>query len=663
MIYDYYCVDCGNRFAAADICFDLAELLGIDIKVTDSVANKKVTGKTSMYSLNTGPLKTLFESRSDSEKKNIDGIEGKSKSAKSRLTQIHVTKLWELAQKKGVKLQHNKKVLLRITLMDFLKIMGENAEKDSGKGTLLAEKMASYKLSELEDALGNVFSTRGSQSENEQMKKEWQDAIKTRFSQLSYRAEEFIQKHKKDETYSDLIKKMRDNTANYEAGFWMKPEFFENGANNSIYTIQYSHNSREAFLKDIRAPYTIRGYCPKCGQPVIDGAGKYPHVLVGMLGAQSAGKTSLIMALIDELENSFSKYQISFPGAPLCDSRYDIMQENRILYNNGWAVRKTNALSNAGTFNVSFRITTKDKVITKLLTLVDIAGEQCYDLKNNRVNQEAFRNYPVIGQCSMYLLCSCINQNGYGNADGEFTVIPPNAVLQIAQQIYEMLPEKTKVPPLCILMTKADMAADNDGKKQAGNPFEEICPARNYEFASPLENIKLAYDRTRSQDIRQPLMWCKRAYDDMMGKTYITLLMCSALGRRGIRYSGSIEEIFPYREDGVIKPFQKTRMDDLWKWILQTAGLSPVGDTNKRLPFIPSYDERYVLPTSSRGKYYRATPESMGLRCSAVGILYLNRSNMDYQIIHELTKVRGRFGIKVDKALEKLVINQNIALR
>lgn len=638
MVHNYYCVDCGNKLRAEQISFDLADLLGIKIENIDSSTGKRKRSTVE-----------ILQSNEYEEHKFV----------KSKTTQISVKKLRELAEKRGIQLSHRKKTFMRVTLMEFLRIMGENVGRDTDRGEILGEVMAQYHKSELAEALEEVYGTNENTEVAQRMIRQWQAALENRF-QLSLEAEKFIMNNSGDESKREIIDKLQDNTANYEAGFWLEPEFFEDGKSQSIYTIRYSHDMKAAFMEDIHEPLTIRGYCPICGQPVIDGAGKYPHELVGMLGVQSAGKTSLILALISQLQETFDEFGINYPGAALCDSRYDIMQNNHKLYDCGWAVVKTNASSNEGTFNVSFRISNKDNTVTKLLTLVDIAGEQCYDLKYGVVNQNAFKTYPLIGQCTMYLLCSCIDQTGYGNADGETSFIPLQALIQIAEQIYAHIPDKTKIPPLCLVMTKTDMASNSGGAVEGENPFDNVRGTNSYEFASQLENMKLIYSTTDNENIRGPLSWCKNTFDNMKTKTYVSILTCSALGRAGVRYDGNIADIRPYTENGKTVPFKRTRIGDVWRWILQVAGLSPVPGTSRNLPYVVSYNEHYLLPNNNNGKGYKATQESMHFRCLAVQKLFINQSDTDRQIIVELRRERGWFDPRLDRALETLVVNKGI---
>ena len=74
----------------------------------------------------------------------------------------------------------------------------------------------------------------------------------------------------------------------------------------------------------------IRGYCPECNKPVLDGSGKYEHFLVGFLGAQSAGKTSLFVSMINDLPNYFGKLGIELPEV-LCEE--NIEKVKKLWYN------------------------------------------------------------------------------------------------------------------------------------------------------------------------------------------------------------------------------------------------------------------------------------------------------------------------------------------
>ena len=229
MVHNYYCVDCGNKLRAEQISFDLADLLGIKIENIDSsTGNRK------------GSTVEILQSNEYEEHKFV----------KSKTTQISVKKLRELAEKRGIQLSHRKKTFMRVTLMEFLRIMGENVGRDTDRGEILGEVMAQYHKSELAKALEEVYGTNENTDVAQRMIRQWQAALENRF-QLSLEAEKFIMNNSGDESKREIIDKLQDNTANYEAGFWLEPEFFEDGRSQSIYTIRYSHDMKAAFMEDI----------------------------------------------------------------------------------------------------------------------------------------------------------------------------------------------------------------------------------------------------------------------------------------------------------------------------------------------------------------------------------------------------------------------------
>ena len=645
MAYNYYCVDCGNRFRRREISFDIADLLGI-----------KVTGDSDSRGENSTGIVINKDENGDFKK-----------FVKRRTTQISIEKLIDLAKKSKVELKHGVRSFMTVNLKEFLAIMGENIGKENQKGDVMSQLMRTYKYDQLKDALEEVFSSNENREVAEKLINNWKAALEARF-QFSEDAEAAIFKDQREGRDSDpkvarLHELMRNNTSNYIAGFWIAPEFFEDGRDNSIYTVRYSHDESSAFMEDIHEPLTIRGYCPKCGQPVVEGAGKYPHELVGLLGVQSAGKTSMIMAIIRELQERFADLGISYPGSPLCDSRYDIMQMNKELYDKGWAVIKTNASSNEGTFNVTLKISDRDGQRTKLVTFVDIAGEQCYDLKYHQVNQQAFATYPLIGQCSLYILCTCVDKTGYGNADGKKTDIPEDAVLQIAKQIYGKLPKKAKVPPLCVLMTKADMSPEPVEQPSATNPFKKIEPNRDYTYKAQLDNLIRAYDMTDIKNVRDPLEWCAHTYQEMTNTTYLSMMSCSALSRSGERYEGDMQSIEQYTEDGRECGFKRMRIDVLCKWIMEVLGLKSL-DNGYRFPYVPSYREYYLADrnVSSVDEYYQVDEVEMMNRLKAVLRVFMNNSPLDHVIFNEFRRDMKFWERSHEEALRKLVRDYNAGL-
>lgn len=587
MIFDYYCMDCGNKFSGEEINFDLAELLGLKGDNTSSVVGSKTT-------------------------------------------QISAQKLKELARKSGVKLEHNKRARITITLSELLEIMGENAG-----GKVLMNKMRSFTHSELNDAVYEVFSSSENQEVVDQLVYGYVNAINAHFEEKIEDGEEGGSGGNEEEA--------SDSNDDYEASFWIEPEMFEDGKSDAIYTLKYSWEEDTPNMKSMVAPTEIRGYCPKCGKPIISGAGKYQHVLVGLLGVQSAGKTTAIVAMLSQIRESYSEMGIKYPGNPLCDSRYSERVFNGLLYDNGWAVKKTAADTNASSFNASLMLTTDDGRLTKIVTFIDIAGEQCYDLKTNQMNAKALEVYPLINSCDIYLLCTCIDQVGYGNAEGDEAIIPKDAVMQIAQGIYANLRNPHRVPPMCLLLTKADMADGTGASPDENNPFKSLQINKEYKnykvFGEQWDNLVSTYDSTTDDNIREPLKWCCNVYKDLQDQVYLSMFSISALGRKGEKFESDLaEEIVPWRdENGKVQLFERKRVDVLWKWILQVAGIMSVDEKKREfVPYIPSFNEHYIDTKSENAAADENKVYSISQAVTRVGYvkkLFLNVSEGDRKII------------------------------
>ena len=577
MIYDYYCVDCGNKIEGGKIKFDLAEMIG----------------------LKTGDNRVGFD----------------------KYAQVSVGQLKGLADACKQELVHGERTKIEISLRDFLQIMGWNAG-----GIERRQLMATYQYNELSEALEPFLKTGENEEGIETLLNDYQRALKNKFEfRMAKRADEKITEEE------------RQDTRNYKAEFWIKPEFLENGRSDQLYTVQYSQIEGLANMETLAAPTEIRGYCPHCGKPVLKGTGKYQHLLVGLLGAQSSGKTSTIVAMVHQILESYDKLGVKFPGNILCDSRYQAMQDNILLFEKGWAVRKTDEKSNDKTFNASLLLESKVLGIKKVLTFVDIAGEQCFNLSTETINRTAFRAYPLINSCDIYLLCSCIDQTGYGNADGEQAFIPPQAVLQVAKGIYDGLREPEKVPPLGIIMTKADMAASACSAAAPDNPFAAIQTNRDYIYQDALDALSNTYDMIGSENIREPLRWSCKAYEDFKDRTYMMMMSCAALGRNAVKYNGVMDNIRPYADNSDrFIPFHPIRLLDLWGWILKNAGLAPVTDTGYSFRNVPNYTEKYILSNTSqdiRENHMLAYKSNEAFRrCQNIVKIFMNPSRNDGKI-------------------------------
>ena len=288
MAYNYYCVNCGNRFKGEEIKFDLFELIGL--RKTDKAESKAIQ-----------------------ESLIIPGV------------------LKGNAQQCKVKLEHGKRVPLTISLKTLFTILSVNGDEM----TRQALSQSKYDDNDLRAVFELLLRT----NENKEVE---QEKISEYVNQVR---ERFLLEKGKEEGSKD--------PADYKCTFYVKPEFFENGKSEHIYTLEYALDKNAPNTTKIKAPQPIRGYCPACGEPILLNAGKYPHVLVGFLGAQSAGKTTMILSLLQELMMKFTEHGIYAPSIPLCDSRYNITRRNQKIFNNGWLPVKT-VESGVNSFNASF---------------------------------------------------------------------------------------------------------------------------------------------------------------------------------------------------------------------------------------------------------------------------------------------------------------------
>ena len=606
MIYDYYCVDCGRKIKGERIAFDLAQLLEMNL----------------------------------------------GKSSESRMALISAQKLQEIAQKCGKHLEDQVAVKLEVSLKEMLDIMAEYSRRRNYIH-ILPDMSDHYQLSE---NVRKLFSG-ATQSEAQimQMAADYTVELESRFV--------FRGNPRMEPTEKELA----DNN-NYSAYFWIKPYMLGEG---QIYTVQYRASTQEentppVTLQDIRLNTEIRGYCPECGKPVLLHTGQVPHIMVGLLGAQSAGKTSLIVSMISYIQNNYDTLGIEYPGNPLCDSKYRYMMRNLKLFEYGWAMEKTVADVATETFNASLFLSPKIDGRkpqgqnmaegSSILTLIDIAGEACFDMETQTWKENAFEVYPLIRNCQIYLLCTCINRREYGNADGtDAFSIPNRAVMQIADQVYQALPS-SRVPPICIVATKADTMPETASPYRPGdqNPFKTIQVDEKYLYKkTQMEYLINDYDRG-SEDNREPLRGCCRAYDLLKNRTYISMMAVSALGRKGQKYPYE-GEVSQYSEDGDFFPNQ---IDALTKWVLMTAGISRVEGTSYLFSHIPSYGESYVL------KGQKTKPEAIPSKCypiveftqryNCVKKLFLNSQvDLDRRINSIFMEGRRMFGPSPESRIAK----------
>lgn len=576
MIYDYYCIDCGEKFKGDEIRFDLAELIGLRQENNE----------------------TTFAARS---------------------TIVDFAQLNEFARRSGIEggMKHGREYSINVTLKEFLELMAENQNNNE-----LRREINNSNYSNKKEILRRLYTGTAVGEEADDDVRNFEAAVEARFLYE-------LDGEETDDEEKDL--------GDFVAAFRVKPEFFEDGDSEALYTLEYNYDMHAANLRRMGRGGIIRGYCPKCGKIIIDGAGKYRHNLIGLLGAQKAGKTSTIVAMLEELRLNYRQLGISYPGTPLWDSRAEDRRINLELYRNGWAVQKTAVATSEGSFNATLLIENKEKTKKQLFTFVDIAGEQCFDIETNTVNMNAFQVYPLINRCHVFLLCTGIAPDEADQNEGKN--IPPEAVLEISRGIYANLKEPENIPPICIVATKADLAGDAQAQEIDYNPFREISYDPEYMYADELQNFVTLYEAAMDQNVRTALDICFSAYEELSQRTYVSCMSCWALGRKADKLSEEmdIHNIKPYQDSntGCQLPFKRKRIDRLCKWIFQVTGL--VGVDGYAFSHIPSMGESYYadgIMTNGNRKVF-SIDEACD-RISAVKKVFINLPDKEENLEMEL---------------------------
>lgn len=579
MIYDYYCTNCGNKLYGTDIVFDLAQILDL---------------------------------------------------GSERFIKFSPVDLREVAERNNQPLVNGQKIRLKITLFDLLGYIGQDFD------TRDQEAMQELSYSAFSNADGknqmkNLL--QGNSMQNEEVQdekiKNWIDAITAKVKL----------QEKTDSEMSD--EEWPQDTSHYELYFWVEPVCFE--GSEEIYTIKYSMEENPANL----LPFSyqkkiIRGYCPKCNEPIADGSGKYEHLLVGFLGAASAGKTSLFVSMINDVCHYSEQLGIELPEI-LCDGKYDKIMSAIKLNKYGWAVGKTDAKAVVEAYNATLLVTRRTGNRTILLSFVDIAGELCYDQNIQDISLETLQSFPLITSCHLYMLCTCVSQMGYGNAEENekenAAAIDNRALIQIAKGIYRQRNNQDSIPPMCIVITKVDMAsADANMQNRGGNPFDlaNMPELNGRDFAQLGVNLKdqitylrNIYNATNDRDILESLDWCKRTYDNSKKMTYMAILACSALGMPGKKFD---KDKYNLEREGDI--FQPIQLKEIWSWILCNLGMIPVCG-NYYLSYIPSFGEGFHMADERNQRYqvrrvFEEKEEES--RTKAIYQLYLNPSQTDNEL-------------------------------
>lgn len=456
------------------------------------------------------------------------------------------------------------------------------------------------------------------------------------------------------------------NISDYTMEFWVEIFYFDHNEANGIDTIRYSIEENPVNLKEIDYNgQVIRGYCTYCHEPVMKFAGQYKHYLVGFLGAQSAGKTTLFVAMINELRkyNLYSKLNIKEPQ-PIADGKFIPFKAAMILNERGWAVKKTAAAESESSFNASVLLENAQTGHKMILTLVDIAGELCYDVRRHTVNREAFEKFPLICRCHAYLLCTCISQKGYSTGSGEAVAmnLGETELNQIINEIYNYrstLDNPPLWPPLCRILTKIDMAKNLvRGTAKTNNPFEELLEEleekeRNsgnfYNRIQQIEHLKRIYDGTDDIDILYALYACINSYYANESKMYQSIISCAALGQQGDMYETEINGLddinaIPYnvnKENGQNILFTPYNLDSVWEWIFRTIGICAATD-DYVFSHIPSYGESYHVTDEQYQVRTDYEKDEFVKRIQGVYELYFNPSQHDEELWQHYKLYRER---------------------
>ena len=545
---------------------------------------------------------------------------------------ISSDELREMASQNGIQLHDKKLAKIKISLHQFLSYMTIGTGEKGVYANLTAEDKSSI------NALKNSILMGEQKASVESLAKRYWEAIKEKF-RIKAEVNQTV-KRSIDEDDSESVGALINDTNNYEAYIEIIPYFFSQDSANPekhIYTLQYM---KEGVKTKIRGKMgQFRGYCtdPNCRKPILRYTGLYPHRVVGMLGAMSAGKTSMITAMTVEIEKEYASLGVkAITGEEkLDDDDAEYREMDYQLFQHGWAVGKTSAQTKQGSYNVSFLLSDKDSQSEKMiLTLADIAGEKCYDPNKNTFDPKAFETFPMIGHCDAYLACACIDQEGYGNADGKKMQMPPSAIISIATGIIQKYYDREdKIPPLCIVMTKADMVADDiNVKDKVNNPFKNMRPDRNeYMFASELRDLTSIFNLTEKKSIEQSLQLCFETYEEMKRQTYTAILSAAAMGREAKKYTGDPQTIGYNMEVAPEGYFKPNRVSEIWKWILRVCGVVRV-NSDFKFPEVPSFLEYYSVDHSH---YYNI--DNCEDRISAIGYIGINVSNYDkklYRVIN-----------------------------
>ena len=328
--------------------------------------------------------------------------------------------------------------------------------------------------------------------------------------------------------------------------------------------------------------------CPKCGYPVFAHAGTAKHHRVVFFGPQSAGKTSLLLALTHYacnamLENFSSeiwggtepirsiktvellnrKPQRS-RSAETGGASSDLEKRNRSLYSDlelyekGIAPEKTGANLGVNAYNATFRIQDA-RGRFHLLTLTDLPGE-LIDEDTGAINTaDMVDKFPTALSCDAYVICFDTSKKGKEQ-------VQINATLQSADAVQKLHADGRRSDahiPLIVVYTKC-----SDIEQQSLLQDPAVGSTRG----NMIQQAHMFYGECERIRENPAYAFVLRQFDNYQNlkDSFKTGIRCSAYGYN----APTRADIEQYgREACVSRPHY---VDQLMKWILMVCGCAPV---------------------------------------------------------------------------------------
>lgn len=212
--------------------------------------------------------------------------------------------------------------------------------------------------------------------------------------------------------------------------------------------------------------------CPFCHKPLSGNFGVFRQVTVGVLGGQSAGKTTYLAALTDFIDQDISKdsykalpFTISYEpegdpqwrrfGAEYVPGQRGNMSP-KWAYRHGYHVKKTDLMADAAA-SLSFLVTPKGDKEPILYVFADIAGEIFGNNREISAAESAEMTKKLLGFCdALFMVLSCDEKD---------------AVIEAARFREWMDEFPDRRIPGALLLTKADQFLTDGTGKRMENAF------------------------------------------------------------------------------------------------------------------------------------------------------------------------------------------------